>query len=131
MTKVNCNFMSDAKKKTGREGEQLALDFLEKKDLKVLDRNFTLWGGEVDLIMEDNSIDKEIVFVEVKTKRTQDVEFSETITKKQINTIIKSAEVWLLKNGLENEDWRIDVVGVLLLPGEKPEIEWIEDAVSG
>ena len=51
----------------GREGENLAKVYLEKKGYKFLDRNFKRIHGEVDLIMMDGDV---IVFVEVKDRKS-------------------------------------------------------------
>jgi putative endonuclease len=40
----------------GREGENLAKVYLEKKGYKFLDRNFKRIHGEVDLIMMDGDV---------------------------------------------------------------------------
>ena len=52
----------------GREGENLAKVYLEKKGYKFLDRNFKRIHGEVDLIMMDGDV---IVFVEVKSRHNR------------------------------------------------------------
>ena len=46
-------------------GEDLATEFLRKKGYKILERNFEANQGEIDIIAKD---DKELVFVEVKTR---------------------------------------------------------------
>ncbi|MCY3539087.1 MAG: YraN family protein [bacterium] len=48
----------------GSLGEQLAADFLERRGLKILDRNVRIGRGEVDLIATDG---KSRFVVEVKT----------------------------------------------------------------
>lgn len=54
-----------SRRSLGRAGESIACDYLEKKGFSVTRRNYTVKGGEVDIIAED---DKYIIFVEVKTR---------------------------------------------------------------
>lgn len=49
----------------GRAGESIACDFLVKKGFNVIRKNYTVRGGEIDIIAED---EKYIIFVEVKTR---------------------------------------------------------------
>ena len=53
------------KKKLGNLGEQIATEYLEKKNCKIIERNFYCKQGEIDIIAKDKN---EIVFVEVKTR---------------------------------------------------------------
>lgn len=49
----------------GIRGEELATKFLKKKGYSILERNYKFNGWEVDIIART---EKEIVFVEVKTR---------------------------------------------------------------
>ena len=49
----------------GRAGESVACDFLVKNGFSIVKRNYTLRGGEIDIIAEN---EKYIIFVEVKTR---------------------------------------------------------------
>ena len=111
-------------KETGKEGENLALEYLLAQGLGFMERNYLIWGGELDLIMKDN---EEYVFVEVKTRFDREIPFEELISVKKLRTIEKTAELWLNKNKIENSDWRIDFVGVDLTTNQ---IEWIPDCTS-
>lgn len=57
--------MSFARKKLGQTGEDLALEYLQKKGYFLLGRNIRLKFGEIDLLMKDKNT---LVVVEVKTK---------------------------------------------------------------
>lgn len=54
------------RKDTGYYGEEIARRVLEKQGYRLLEKNFTVRGGEIDLIMAKGA---ELVFVEVKTRR--------------------------------------------------------------
>ena len=50
----------------GDFGERLALKFLSAKGYRLIERNWCIRGGEIDLILQKNGI---LVFAEVKTRR--------------------------------------------------------------
>jgi putative endonuclease len=52
-------------RKIGDFGEDLAVDFLQNKGYKILDRNYYIKGAELDVVALQGD---EIVFVEVKTR---------------------------------------------------------------
>ena len=105
--------MSTYKKRFGKKGEEIALDFLLSKNYKFIDKNFQMWGGEIDLIVKDNST-KEIVFVEVKTRTKESWQaLDETLSERQLSNIKKIIPFFLLKKGLEEKDWRIDHIGII------------------
>lgn len=54
---------------TGKEGEEVAAQFLLKQGYKILERNFRTSRGEIDIIARDGST---LVFIEVKA-RTDDL----------------------------------------------------------
>ena len=49
----------------GKKGEQLAVDFLQKKGYTILDRNWRFKKAEVDIIAQKEQI---LAIVEVKTR---------------------------------------------------------------
>lgn len=49
----------------GRAGESIACDYLVKNGFLVTRKNYTVRGGEIDIIAEN---EKYIIFVEVKTR---------------------------------------------------------------
>lgn len=54
-----------SKLSTGKFGEDLAVSYLKKQGYKIIERNFRIRGGEIDII----AIDREtLVYVEVKTR---------------------------------------------------------------
>lgn len=52
-------------KELGKQGEQLAVDFLKKRGFSILEQNWTCFAGEADIIALD---DEAIHFIEVKTR---------------------------------------------------------------
>ena len=51
--------------KVGKLGEDLALQYLEKQGVRILVRNYNVYGGEIDLIGFRRGV---LLFVEVKTR---------------------------------------------------------------
>lgn len=101
----------------GRLGEELATQYLEKKGLKILERNFRCRQGEIDIIGKEN---EELVFIEVKTRTNQKygtpIESVTPIKRKHMNRAI---EFYLYTKQLTNEQVRIDVMEVYIENQEK------------
>ncbi len=89
-------------------GEKLALRYLISKGYRILEHNWTCWGGELDLIAQKN---KTVVFVEVKY-RTSTLYGSphEYIDHKKKQRLLRSINLYLLKNHLFSVQWRLDAV---------------------
>jgi len=62
------NDLTLSAKSRGNVGEDLAAGFLQGKGYEIMQRNFFVRGGEIDIIAKKNGI---LVFVEVKTRWTQ------------------------------------------------------------
>ncbi len=110
----------------GQTGEKLAGLFLEKKGLKIIERNFRIRGGEIDLVARDGNF---LVFVEVKTSynSTGESPVFRVNNRKQAR-LVKAAEAYLVKRNIgENQAVRFDVVTVEFMRG-KPHVEHIENA---
>ena len=52
---------------TGRLGEKIARDFLEKRGYIIIEKNFRTSAGEIDLIARKGEY---LVFIEVRTKKS-------------------------------------------------------------
>lgn len=110
---------------TGAEGEWTVKIYLESKGYKILERNYHERVGEVDLIALDPQTE-EIVFVEVKTRKLGSLGRPEdSVNRKKISKIEKTALRWLSKNKKQDCHWRIDIVGLEL--AEKPVITHLEN----
>ena len=53
---------------TGAKGERIARRYLKQRGYKILDKNYQIYGGEIDIIALDRENGK-TVFVEVKTRK--------------------------------------------------------------
>lgn len=105
----------------GAAAEELAAQHLAKHGLRLVERNFRVRGGEIDLICRDGS---SVVFVEVRLRRRSDYGgAAASITAAKQARIIMAARHWLARHG--ECPCRFDCV---LLDGEH--IEWLRDAFA-
>lgn len=94
----------------GSYGEKLAIDFLLLKNYKILERNFRIKNGEIDIIAKDSTY---IVFIEVKYRKNLSKGFPrESVTFSKQKTIINVANHYIYLNNLTNSDFRFDVIEV-------------------
>jgi putative endonuclease len=113
----------------GAWGEQLALEFLKGQGLQILERNYRIPGGEIDLIARDRDW---LVFLEVKTRRSDYFGLPcEAVGLRKQARIIKATQHFLQKHRMADEWLRFDVLGILLKVGKKADIQWIKDAFQG
>ncbi len=110
----------------GAEAEELAARYLQSKGFAIIDRNFTVRGGEIDIVAVDNGT---YVFVEVKSSRIPGFDPLEQVTRRKISFLKRAAEIYLLRKGLlDRVDCRFDVVTVRFEPKGKVKIEHFENA---
>jgi putative endonuclease len=95
----------------GAQAEELAVDMLERRGFRLIERNWRCIAGELDAVMWDG---KELVFVEVKA-RTGGARGSaeEALTAAKAGKLATAAE-WYLADHPEVGDpiWRIDLVAL-------------------
>lgn len=105
----------------GREAEARAAGHLERRGLRVVERNFRIRGGEIDLICRDGKV---LVFVEVRQRSRGDFGGAgASITAAKRRRIVLAARHYLA--GKADCDCRFDCV---LIDGER--LEWIRDAFA-
>ena len=102
--------MSRYKKDLGFFGEKVAESFYRENGFRILCKNYNAPGGELDLIVESDSL---LVFVEVKTRSNLNYGFpAESITQKKLLHMKRAAEQYLRQNPCEKEI-RFDAIEVL------------------
>lgn len=85
-------------RRIGTEYEELACKLLEQAGMTVLERNFRVRAGEIDIIAKDGS---ELVFVEVKYRKDCTHGGAKyAISEAKKNKIRKVAQWYLAKNHL-------------------------------
>ena len=94
----------------GKTGEQLAVNYLQKKGYKIIRRNFRYLKAEVDIIVKK---DNEIIGVEVKT-RTSDYfgNPQDFINQKKIKLMVLALDYYVTENDLDVEV-RFDIIAII------------------
>lgn len=114
------------KRDIGKEGENIAANYLIEKGFEIIERNYQYGHGEIDIV----AIDKDyLVFVEVKTRLN--LEYGEpeyAINPKKIKQIKKMAELYLFDKEIEEASCRFDVVAILFQDESNPKINYYENA---
>lgn len=106
----------------GAAAEETAARHLVSKGLKVLERNFRIRGGEIDLIALDGAT---VVFVEVRFRRRNDFGgAAASITAAKRARIVLAARHWLAgRRRYADAPCRFDCV---LMDGDG--LEWLKNA---
>jgi putative endonuclease len=114
-------------KPLGRRGEDAAARYLKRLGYKVLARGSRLRCGEIDLVMLDG---RTIVFVEVKTRTSQDAGLpSEAVDQRKQRKLTRSAVAFLKRHRLLEYPARFDVVSITWpSDGGRPVIQHIPNA---
>lgn len=113
----------------GREAENQACRFLEKRGLRLLEKNFRCKYGEIDLIMRDGDV---LVFVEVRFRRSQLFGGAlSSITPEKQRRLLMTAQVYLQQHPVKGKyaGTRFDVAALSAQTGGH-EIEWIPNAIE-
>jgi putative endonuclease len=107
----------------GALGEDFVAKYLVGKNYQILDRNWRIRDGEIDLVaMSENGI---VVFIEVKTRTS--IAFGhplEAITRDKAYRLQRLALAWLTVHHKWGFEYRIDAAAVLISKGEKFEIDY-------
>jgi len=104
--------MTEQRRALGERGENLAVARLEKLGYRILERNYRVRLGEIDIIAEDSGT---LAFVEVKTRAGKSFGAPfEAITARKKKQLAKVAMQYISQHGLDNRPARFDVVSVVL-----------------
>lgn len=96
--------------KLGKKGEQLAVDFLQKKGYDILEKNYRYQKSEIDIIAKTENV---LVVVEVKTRSTPEFGNPQEFVKpKQIQSMVKAINNYVEENDLDVEV-RFDIVAII------------------
>lgn len=108
--------MNENRRAKGASGEQIAADFLCRKGYTVLCRNFTVRGGELDIVALCGDF---LCFVEVKTrKNTRFGTGCEAVDARKIARLTCAAERFLYDHrddaALRDKTIRFDVIEIYM-----------------
>lgn len=111
----------------GKYGEELAAQFLSKHGYKIIDRNFRIRGGEIDIVaIESNTV----VIIEVKTRTSHKFGLpEESITAYKLKFLERAAKFYRSSRRNLPPAERIDIVTVDFTDSQaSPQIHLIKNA---
>ncbi len=108
----------------GKEGEQIAVDFLLKKGYTIVYRNYRYLKAEVDILAQKENI---LAVVEVRSRSSDFIEnIADTITPKKIKLLVAAADHYVTEANLDVEV-RFDII-TILKNKKRFELEHLENA---
>ena len=117
---------SKSTRNKGHEAESIAVSYLKSKGYEIIERNFTIRGGEIDIIARDGDV---LVFVEVKSSRIPFIDPIEQVTRRKITFLKRAAETYLYRKGLlDRINVRFDVITITYGTGGNIQIKHIPNA---
>ncbi len=109
----------------GSRAEKLALNFLKKQGLKLIQKNYSCRYGEIDIVMQDSDY---LVFVEVRYRKSMQFGGAlASIDQRKQQKLRNSAEHYLNHHKKVDTPCRFDI---LCINGDlrKPQMDWIQNA---
>ena len=119
--------MTKARINLGKQGEEIAAAYLQKKGFIIKQKNYRQKVGEIDIIAQEGNV---LVFVEVKTRTT--LQFGqpyEAITHKKQKQLRRVAEDYLSRNKKLSTIVRFDVISILMNSNTPPTIEHLSNCI--
>jgi putative endonuclease len=108
----------------GRQGEDLAVEFLTEEGYEILERNWCFKHHEIDIIARDHD---DLVIVEVKTRSGNSYgEPSTAVDFRKQCSLIFAAERYIFRNNLDM-DVRFDIISIIIGDG-RTVVEHIREA---
>ena len=108
----------------GKQGEQLAVNWLVDKGYTILHRNWRCGKYELDIIATKDGL---VHVVEVKVRSSMQFGFpEENVSKKKFNSIKLGAEEFLFQHP-EFHNIQFDILSINIVNGTENEFFFIED----
>lgn len=110
----------------GKSYEQRSKAFLESRGVQLLEENFRLRLGEIDLIGIDQS---SLVFFEVRFRRGEWGSGIHAMDGKKLFRVQRAARVWLQRKGgwLQSHFPRVSGIRFDLLSWNRDGVQWVKD----
>ncbi len=110
----------------GREGEAIARSFLIAQGYEIIETNYRLSFGEIDIVAKDGAT---LCFIEVKTRENDEYGHPfEAVTPSKQRTIRKVAQMYLLERDIDDQYLRFDVAAVFYQGNGAARVELLKDA---
>jgi putative endonuclease len=115
---------SGARQEVGARGEDAAVAELERQGMQIVARNWRCPLGEIDIIaVETVAARRTLVFCEVKCRTGLGFGHPlESVTSTKLRKLRKLAAHWLMAERARADNIRLDAMGVIMLPGERPSL---------
>ncbi len=110
---------------TGKIGEQLAVEYLQKKEYVILEKNWRYGRAEIDIIAKK---ERTVVLVEVKTRSSTAFGTPASfVSARKERFMAQAAAIYAHQI---NHDWeiRFDIIAILMKKNAIAEITHFEDA---
>lgn len=116
----------DKKGNAGTGGENLAAQYLERREFRIVERNYRAKCGEVDIIARNKGV---LYFFEVKARGPGSlIDPIEAVTPQKMRRVRRAAEHYLMKHPrLERVPCSFGVIGINFA-NVPPTVECILDA---
>ena len=126
---IYLNFFNMSTKQTGDYGEDLACEYLKKQGYEILERNFRIRGGEIDIVAK---VGETLVFVEVKSRWSHEYgPPAESMTPWKIKYLLKTAMFYVQKIKWGDKEYRLDFISIDFADDKNnPKIELIKNITS-
>lgn len=109
------------RRETGNQYEERAAEYLIAQNYQILERNYRIRSGEIDIIARDGTV---LVFIEVKYRKNDESGNPlEAVDIRKQRKIIKVARYYLYQKKYGDVPCRFDVIGIC-----GSHIEHIKDA---
>ncbi|MFW6269393.1 MAG: YraN family protein [Bacillota bacterium] len=108
--------MTVSRQLLGKWGEEKAIKYLKSRKYIILDTNFSIRNGEIDIIAKKANY---LVFIEVKTSKSNKFgtpQASVNFIKQQ--KIKKVARFYIFSNDINNIKIRFDVIAIKIFKGK-------------
>ncbi|GAA3216987.1 YraN family protein [Nonomuraea helvata] len=105
-----------AKQDLGKQGEQVAVTYLEAEGMKIIGRNWRCRHGEIDIIAEDGP---DLVVVEVKTRSGRSHGTAlESVSRAKLARLRMLSAAWLATQSRTFAAVRVDVIALERFAGD-------------
>ena len=119
--------MSASRQALGLVGERIAERWVARRGWRIVSRRFRSGHRDIDLVAEHAGT---IVFIEVKARRGASFGGPvEAVNWRKQRELARSAKVWIDRHGRPAEDYRFDVIGVLV-DGASVRVRHVPNAFS-
>ena len=106
-----------APRSLGARGEAAAVAFLEEQGYRILNRNYEIAGGELDIVAL--AADRTLVFVEVKSREDETLVRPEAaVDREKRAQLFRLGEAYVKRYHLYGEAVRYDIIAVVWPDGE-------------